>query len=457
MDSTYKRVINKHAFVGIISSDSFEEEFKSYGKYLSDYFNSGGRMICINSKKEESQSLDYLGKTWRIDLNHIHNEGRIISICRDDYLKEDSIDIKGILKAIEKGLDQLNRKGSNLNQVYITVDYFWRSVEEDELKSIYNNLKTMSKERKTRFIFRYIMKDLKEEHIHILLRNHEVLLLDGVNDFEIYTPFQLIFRSLILLSKYYAVDEKYKKEMKRVEHLRSLGDLMEETVHDVNNLLTTISGYAQLSLATEQSSEVMDYLKIINKTALDGRNVIDKIKDHIRGSYDNKKDYYNLDHIVNNCIEMTRHKFKATYSIDKKRLKMDVGLNSKGYIYANEYEIRQAILNIILNGVDAMENGGILTIRTYDIKDQVVLEIADTGVGIKEEIINKIFDPYFTTKGSNGTGLGLNIVKRMVNNHNGQIHVNSKLGKGTQFTIYFPIVEYKYNIAETINKGYNNI
>ena len=91
-----------------------------------------------------------------------------------------------------------------------------------------------------------------------------------------------------------------------------------------------------------------------------------------------------------------------------------------------------------------MEDGGILTIRTYDIKDQVVLEIADTGVGIKEEIINKIFDPYFTTKGSNGTGLGLNIVKRMVNNHNGQIHVNSKLGKGTQFTIYFPIVEYKY-------------
>lgn len=55
LDSTYKRVINKHAFVGIISSDSFEEEFKSYGKYLSDYFNSGGRMICINSKGGESK------------------------------------------------------------------------------------------------------------------------------------------------------------------------------------------------------------------------------------------------------------------------------------------------------------------------------------------------------------------------------------------------------------------
>lgn len=459
MDNTYKGVGKEHAFTAIVGSDILGSGFKPYSKYLSDYFNSGGSLICVHSK-EEDKGLDYLSELLEIDLNYINREGRIIFICRDDYLKEGSMEIIGLLNAIEKGLNNLNKKGFNSNQVYITVDWIWCSMGKDKLRFTYNRLKAMSKARNARFIFGYIIENLKKEHIRHLLRNQKILLRCGVNDFEIYDSCQRMFQSLTLLSKYYAVDERCKKEMKRLEYLKTLGDLMENTVHDINNLLVTISGYAQLSLALEQSmeksSEMADYLKIINKTALDGKNVIEKIRGHIRGSYDSKKGYYNLDDIVNSCINMAKYKFKSI-SGDNKGLELDIDLNSKGYIYGSEYELRQAMLNIVLNALDAMEGSGTLTIRTYNVKDQVVLEIKDTGSGVDETILNKIFDPYFTTKGSKGTGLGLNIVKRMVDSYKGQIYVNSELGKGTKFTIYLPIAECIYNVAEIINKSYNKI
>ena len=459
MDNTYKEVIKEHAFTAVVGSDIYKDGFKPYSKYLSDHFNNGGSVIYIDSKKE-NKGLDHLSKLLEIDLNFIHKEGRIIFVCRDDYLKEGSMNIIGLLNAIEEGLNSLNKKGSSSNQIYITIDYLWCSMGEDKLKFAYNRLKGICKEKNATFIFRYIVEDLKKEHIQTLLMNHKALLLCGINDFEVPSPFQQMFRSLVLLSKYYAIDEKYKEEMKRLEYLKTLGDLMEDTVHDINNLLATISGYAQLSLVLEQSmgqpSEIADYLRIINNTALDGKNVIEKIKGHIKGSYDSKKGYYNLDDIVDSCIEMAKHKVKSA-NRDGIRLKLDMDLNSGGYIYGNEYELRQAMLNIVLNGIDAMEGSGVLSIRTYNVGNQIVLEIEDTGPGIDRAILNKIFDPYFTTKGSKGTGLGLNIVKRMIDNYKGQIYVNSEIGKGTKFTIYFPIAECRYNIAETINKSYNNI
>jgi len=79
-----------------------------------------------------------------------------------------------------------------------------------------------------------------------------------------------------------------------------------------------------------------------------------------------------------------------------------------------------------------------MTVRTYDEGDRIVLEISDTGEGIDEELIDKIFKPYFTTKGYKGTGLGLSIAKRVFEEHNGVIKVESKKGEGTKFTITFP-------------------
>lgn len=98
----------------------------------------------------------------------------------------------------------------------------------------------------------------------------------------------------------------------------------------------------------------------------------------------------------------------------------------------------QVFVNLILNAKDAMESGGELTIRTTSRNDVIEIQIADTGKGIPPENLEKIFDPFFTTK-TEGIGLGLAFVARIVEQHRAQINVKSQIGKGTQFTILLPI------------------
>jgi two-component system NtrC family sensor kinase len=102
-------------------------------------------------------------------------------------------------------------------------------------------------------------------------------------------------------------------------------------------------------------------------------------------------------------------------------------------------QLEQVFLNLVLNARDAMPGGGRLTIETRADTDAVYAIFADTGVGIKDENLNRIFEPYFTTKEDRGTGLGLAICHRVVTQHGGRITVSSQLGVGTTFTVQLPI------------------
>jgi signal transduction histidine kinase len=102
------------------------------------------------------------------------------------------------------------------------------------------------------------------------------------------------------------------------------------------------------------------------------------------------------------------------------------------------HQIQQVLINLVLNAIQAMEGGGVLTVRTF-LGDggRMGIEVKDTGVGISRSNLKKIFDPFFTTK-SEGTGLGLSISLKILENHGATIDVESKEGKGSTFTIYFP-------------------
>jgi signal transduction histidine kinase len=100
--------------------------------------------------------------------------------------------------------------------------------------------------------------------------------------------------------------------------------------------------------------------------------------------------------------------------------------------------LKQALLNIVKNAIAAMPNGGTLTISAVTRHDELQISISDTGIGIPEELLAKIFEPYFTTKES-GTGLGLTITFKIIKEHNGEITVESKPSKGSTFTIHLPI------------------
>ena len=110
-----------------------------------------------------------------------------------------------------------------------------------------------------------------------------------------------------------------------------------------------------------------------------------------------------------------------------------------GMIYASRSQLRQVFLNMIANARDAMPDGGTLTVNTMRTEDHSHIQIADTGTGIREENLNKIFDSFFTTKdGAKDVGLGLSVCYGFIEDHGGDIRVSSKLGSGTTFTIILP-------------------
>ena len=118
------------------------------------------------------------------------------------------------------------------------------------------------------------------------------------------------------------------------------------------------------------------------------------------------------------------------------------------HLHLNAKEMKQLILNLCRNGMEAMDDKGTLTIETRLEGDQVQLYVADTGIGISENELERLFEPFFTTK-SKGTGLGLALCMSIVQRHHGTIDVKSRLGEGTVFIISFPVRSFPQSLPET--------
>jgi signal transduction histidine kinase len=103
-----------------------------------------------------------------------------------------------------------------------------------------------------------------------------------------------------------------------------------------------------------------------------------------------------------------------------------------------ELQLREVLTNILFNAVDAMPNGGTITVRTWHEGGAVLVSVTDTGIGIPEDVQSRIFDPFFSTKGTLGTGLGLSVGYGIVGQHGGHITVDSVIGQGSTFTLCFP-------------------
>lgn len=108
----------------------------------------------------------------------------------------------------------------------------------------------------------------------------------------------------------------------------------------------------------------------------------------------------------------------------------------------NKTEMQQVVVNLIVNAIHAMPDGGKLTLGTEDVdidgKSGLVIKVSDTGVGMSSEVAERIFDPFFTTKGGEGTGLGLSVSQKLIKRQGGSIFVDSKPGRGTTFTVWLP-------------------
>lgn len=231
-------------------------------------------------------------------------------------------------------------------------------------------------------------------------------------------------------------------EMNAEEHLNVLINLSEEIFHDFKNTLATISGLSQVTACYAVPPEVKENLERIKEASLECRDQIDRFYSFVKGYNVDTMQYEVLSNIVFSALDMVKHRL---HKFDKANsgIALNVNIQSVKKVYCNEYKMRQAILNIIMNAIDAIEEtgrSGILKLNLYDnmaIKE-VVLEVIDTGVGIPEDKLERIFEANYTTKGKKGTGLGLKVSKNVFEACGGRIEVASKVGEGSKFTIYLP-------------------
>ncbi len=154
-----------------------------------------------------------------------------------------------------------------------------------------------------------------------------------------------------------------------------------------------------------------------------------------------------LNQVILDLVEFV--KYEAAES--NVQVKTELG-SSICKVEIDEKYIKQALINIIKNGIAAMEDGGTLTLSTWENSGYVHIDITDTGVGIPEEKVAKIFEPYYTSK-EFGSGLGLTVVYKVVREHGGEISVQSKEGRGTTFTISLPVPESEKKLLDWNGEG----
>jgi GAF domain-containing protein/CheY-like chemotaxis protein len=232
--------------------------------------------------------------------------------------------------------------------------------------------------------------------------------------------------------------------MIQIERFRALGEMASGVVHDFNNILASILGRVQLLLLKLKkgektvSTETEASLQVIEKSVMDGAKILSRIREFVKESSDKTHSPVNLNTLIQDSLEMTGAYWKDEALLAGIHIEIKKELNSTGMVRGDATELREVLTNLLLNAGDAMPQGGVLTLITNEDKEHIYLTVKDTGGGMTEEVKNKIFVPFYTTKGERGTGLGLSLAYGIITNHQGEITVESQPGKGSVFTVKLP-------------------
>ena len=218
------------------------------------------------------------------------------------------------------------------------------------------------------------------------------------------------------------------------QRLQIIGTLTTAIAHEFNNLLTPIMGYSMMALEKlPPDGDVYEDLVEIYNTSRKAKIIISRLSDLSRKNSSTTFHEVSPDELVHRTLDVAA-------PAKPKGVEVKLNLNCWDQrIVANEIQISQLLLNLILNSFHAMGTDGILTISTSFDGEHIQFQISDTGHGIPVEIQEQIFEPFFTTKEpGEGTGLGLAIVAQVVEEHQGTIHLQSTPGQGSTFTITLP-------------------
>jgi signal transduction histidine kinase len=234
------------------------------------------------------------------------------------------------------------------------------------------------------------------------------------------------------------------------ERLSAFGEMAGGVVHDFSNALMSVIGYSEMLLtnasARTDEATALEYLGIINTAGRDGAHVVSRLRDFYRPR--DAADLFeplDLSEIVLQSVALARPRGAKRES--DKAVSFQTDFDSDVTAAGIGAELREVLTNLIFNALDAIPGAGLITLRTFRQDGAAILEVIDTGVGMTPDVKERCLEPFFTTKGDHGTGLGLAMVFGIIKRHQGTLEIESASGRGTTFRISLPSLPYSFDAA----------
>jgi two-component system NtrC family sensor kinase len=273
--------------------------------------------------------------------------------------------------------------------------------------------------------------------------------IDIVGDAEIaslcrsFNSMQIILKNVLesLDGSLKELQEK-QSQLVRAEKLAAIGVFASGLAHEINNPLTSVLTFSNLLLEKMPEDDPRrEMLRIMSRETIRARNIVKQLLSFAKDSAINPSRFD-----VNLSIRETVDALTLQEALEGITVKLDLSEDLPA-LYADLLQMEEVLWNMLMNATQAVSPPGTITVLTKKTVSGVEIVISDTGEGIPEESLDKIFDPFYTTKGTGGTGLGLAVSYDIIRKHGGDVEVTSKVGKGTTFTIKLPINEQDQSIS----------
>jgi signal transduction histidine kinase len=223
--------------------------------------------------------------------------------------------------------------------------------------------------------------------------------------------------------------------------------------HDFNNHLTGVLAFLEISLDREElDDELRSWLQMSRDSAVAAAEVVKLLRSFYRRDANDALEPVDLNKLASDTISLTRPRWFDMPRRNGLVVEVREDLGDIGPALGNAAELRDALTNLLFNAVDAMPQGGVITVRTRRDGDEVLLEVADAGTGMSDEVRERCLEPFYTTKGMQGTGLGLSMVHGIVERNRGRMTIDSQLGRGT--TVALHLTRAEVQVASAISPAH---
>lgn len=240
-----------------------------------------------------------------------------------------------------------------------------------------------------------------------------------------------------------------REELIRAKGLEAIGRSSSEVIHEVRNYLTAVLGESDLALTGADSADACrESLSIIRRAANDAVAVLGRLQESVRTLSEEDMSDIDLLEVIREVLLVSRSRLAQSGGGAGVAVRL-AGMPGS-VVRGIPSELREVVSNLVGNSLDAMSSGGTLAVEVSQSDGFAVITVSDTGCGMPPEVAARVFEPFFSTKGSRGNGLGLSIVEAIVRRHRGEVTVQSLLGQGTTFTVRLPAVGGAHSRARPV-------